>query len=367
MKNILFVINVILLISYHLLYKLFLVYNGEIYQYIINPLILFVFAFVFYLLFYNHKSFKFDSNVRNIVIINVLIYIIIYFTIGFFTGYINNPYSTTISGLIINFFSIIFSFFSLEMLRGTLVNKVTRKKQYFIIFLIFMLFDLNLNSPVTTKTITLEFIPLIINNIYFIYILTKSTFITNFIYRVLLFLPSFISIIVPDINISILTLLSVLLPLFNYLIIEYRIKSHEKKLPQDLKDSLNPKKLIISFSVIIIIIFFTLGVFSFSPVVILTGSMSPSITPGDILIIKKCSIEDIIIGDIIEFKVNDNKIIHRVVNIKKNKKQTTLMTKGDNNKSIDPFVITNDNLNGCYSFKIKYLGYPSYLIKNIFS
>ena len=367
MKNILLVINVIILISYQLLYKLFLIYNGEIYQYIINPIILFIFALIFYFLFYNQKTFKFDSRVRNIVTINVLIYIIIYFTIGFFTGYINNPYSTNLNGLIINIFSIIFVYFSLEVLRGVLVSNVNKKRYYVLIFLIFILFDINFNTELTPKTFSLEIIPLIITNIYFIYILTKSNFITNFIYRTLLFLPSFISPIVPDINISILTLMTILLPLLNYIIIEYTIKSHEKYTPQDISSILNPRKWITSFSIIILIIFFALGVFTIYPVVILTGSMKPLITEGDILIIKKCDIEDVTTGDIIEFNVNNKKIVHRVVNKKTNKKQILLTTKGDNNKSIDKDIVTKDNLTGCYSFKIKYLGYPSYFIKNIFS
>lgn len=373
MKKMLYILLIILFLVYQLFYKLSFIYKGELYQYILNPLIIFIFVLIFNFFFYKNKDIKLKYNrqVRNIVIINSLIYLIIYFTIGFFTGFVNNPYAVNLNGFIMNLFSIIFVYFLIELFREILVRNIKRESWYYylFIFFLFLIFEINYSifDNLNFKNLILELMPVIINNIFLIYLVTKTSFITNFIHRVILFSPFLVAKITPDIDLSIFTLLSMLLPLLSFIMIEYSIKAHDKYIPSDIKESLSPRRWITTFTLIIVVIFFTLGVFGVRPVVILTNSMQPAIKPGDLVIIKTCSIEDVDVGDIIEFQSDNYQVIHRVVDITKNKIQIQLTTKGDNNKDVDLEKIRQENLRGCFSFKIRYLGYPSYLLRNIFS
>jgi len=98
----------------------------------------------------------------------------------------------------------------------------------------------------------------------------------------------------------------------------------------------------------------------------ISSSMEPTLNIGDLLIVQGVSdfdgvnagLED---GDIIIFRKPANPhefVVHRAVE----KSQTSngepyLATKGDNNRSRDPWVITEDNIIGKVIWRIPLLGY----------
>jgi len=58
-------------------------------------------------------------------------------------------------------------------------------------------------------------------------------------------------------------------------------------------------------------------------------SMSPYLSNGETVIIKKESFNSLKIGDIIVFRSGSKMIAHRIIVIRKNKQRTALFTKGD--------------------------------------
>lgn len=104
---------------------------------------------------------------------------------------------------------------------------------------------------------------------------------------------------------------------------------------------------ILSWIVLIVIIALALvtiiGTDYFAIRHVITESMEPAIEKDSIVVIKKCDIDSIKENDIICFKYGDNDIIHRVINIDKNKE---IQTKGDNNKRKDDILVSSDMLVG---------------------
>lgn len=86
---------------------------------------------------------------------------------------------------------------------------------------------------------------------------------------------------------------------------------------------------------------------------ILTGSMYPNINPGDIVVVENKNKTSLNKNDIITFKANNTVITHRIVDIK----DSTYITKGDNNDVIDPFTINYKDILGKVIFKIPKIGY----------
>lgn len=76
----------------------------------------------------------------------------------------------------------------------------------------------------------------------------------------------------------------------------------------------------------------------------LTGSMSPLINPGDVVVTKPVTVADIRVGDIITYSipVEDLRIeTHRVTEVTVNTDGTTaVQTKGDANNGVDPWIAT---------------------------
>ena len=96
-----------------------------------------------------------------------------------------------------------------------------------------------------------------------------------------------------------------------------------------------------------------------------TASMYPEIEVGDVVIVKKCTINDIDVGDVIEYQIETQSIVHRVTKKEIEQNAFKITTKGDNNNSEDAKPVYEEQIIGKVIFKIKYLGLPSVWLKNL--
>ncbi len=100
-----------------------------------------------------------------------------------------------------------------------------------------------------------------------------------------------------------------------------------------------------------------------SPLVVVTsGSMSPTLERGHLLILQNRAPENILVGDIIVFEAtwNDDPVVHRVVRIETVGEEIHWFTQGDNrdtNPSEDPGYRVYEDIIGVVVFAIPYLGY----------
>lgn len=122
-----------------------------------------------------------------------------------------------------------------------------------------------------------------------------------------------------------------------------------------------------AISVLLVIVSIILVVFSLSVVIrgdsvtfifgrasvqLLSGSMEPTYSAGDILIIKKTNASDVNVGDVICFISSDPDIYglkntHRVVGITSDDfGKISFITKGDANPENDPYAVSEDNVIG---------------------
>lgn len=377
MRKLLFIMIMLFLLIYILLYKVVFVFYGDIMKYIINPLVWLSFAMISYSCLYRKsiKSSKNNNDIIYIVIASSLIYLIIFYTLGLFTGYSKNPYSSTVSGIIINIFSILFVIGIKEYIRNILINKAKKYSvlYYGLIFVIFVISDINILvvfksfTDVTSvfNSIGGSVVPIISINIFMIYLCTKGGYVPAMLYRVILFLPTLIIPIIPRYEWIIPTLFDVLFPLFTYLVIQYTIHKRDKMVSDKTIEELNPRRWILTFVVTIIIIMFGLGTFGVKPVVVITASMQPLINPGDIVIIDSSSVASIKVGDIIQYKIKDYNVVHRVVKILDDSNGISLILKGDNNLNVDRDPVKEDQLVGKIIYHVPYIGYPSYLIQKM--
>lgn len=101
------------------------------------------------------------------------------------------------------------------------------------------------------------------------------------------------------------------------------------------------------------------SIFGLQLYVVLSGSMSPTIKTGSVIILKPVEPEKIVQGDIITFssKWNSNSLTtHRVVKVD-NEKGLNFITKGDGNKVQDANPTYSENIKGKVILWIPYAGY----------
>lgn len=97
---------------------------------------------------------------------------------------------------------------------------------------------------------------------------------------------------------------------------------------------------------------------------VLSGSMEPAYSPGDLLYVQKVDVRDIKVGDPITFVLNEDLVVatHRVIAIDAEKQH--FYTKGDANETEDASPVHFNNVLGVPQFAIPMLGYVSNYIQN---
>jgi len=116
----------------------------------------------------------------------------------------------------------------------------------------------------------------------------------------------------------------------------------------------------------IAIVWFSVGVFPLFPSVILTGSMEPKIMPGDVMIVEKMNGSGANVGDIVMYYSEDKiYITHRVIEKTTAADSVQFVTKGDNNSSADPKLVSASQIKGRVIGKIPKVGTPVLYLKSI--
>lgn len=106
--------------------------------------------------------------------------------------------------------------------------------------------------------------------------------------------------------------------------------------------------------IIIYLLVFVPCLWGHKPLVVISGSMEPTLKVGGILYYEKIDLEDFKIDDILVYKTKDHIISHRIVDIV----DDGFITKGDANNSIDNNLINKNQVLGKGTdWSIPYIGY----------
>lgn len=370
-KNITIAI-IILMLIYGLLANLKLVFNiNAIYLYIINPLFWITLAvFLKIAIGKSYQKSKIKKEVIQYILIAVIIYILTYMISGLFITFGNNPYFTTVKGFLINLWMFGTVIISKEYIRYRLINNVyenDKKEIAILVSLIYIIIEIELNKYINTK-ITLLFalkdicqnlIPLIAKNVLYSYISMKSDWKPASIYELFTKLYLWLSPILPNAPWIMVAIIETTIPTILFFYIRYaNSKNSEIKSRQEI-ENVNPKNSIPLVVLVILVIWFTIGVFPVKPIAVASGSMEKELYVGDVVIVKKCNANDIVNGDIIQYQMKGYTVIHRVIEKKQKNGEYYFTTKGDNNPSEDKESVKEDQVLGKVIFKVKYLGYPA--------
>lgn len=98
------------------------------------------------------------------------------------------------------------------------------------------------------------------------------------------------------------------------------------------------------------------SILGFTPLTVVSGSMSPGIETGDMVIIRKGN-KNVKPGDIITYRLEDVLVTHRVKNISDTNAAEVFITQGDANSVADLKTVERGNILGKYIFKIPMGGY----------
>ncbi len=98
------------------------------------------------------------------------------------------------------------------------------------------------------------------------------------------------------------------------------------------------------------------SVFGFSPVIVLSGSMSPEFETNSMIFIIDVDADKLEAGDVICFLQDGTAVTHRIVNIVMVDGERNFVTQGDANDSVDVLAVTTSQIEGKYIGNIPVLG-----------
>ena len=348
---------------------------------IINPLF-YIITFIILLFLSNSDNkqrVKAKTNKYQLLFIIVITYLIIYVFAGLFLGYVKSIYSHSLLGIIKNIWNYIIPIVFIELIRNIVIRNSGNNKLIFILIsLLFTLIDINLfniiNITNKTEIFKLTFstiIPTVVENFTLTYITMTSGYIANLIYLLPQELTNIILPIFPDLDWYFSSLFGILLPTICFIVIKYLDDRIEAIKPKSRLKKEKPIRLIIFISPLILFALFVAGIFKYKPTAIVSNSMYPIYQRGDVVIIEKVNtknIKKLKKYDIIEYKLDNIIVAHRIIYIEKHNDGTVLyITKGDNNNIVDKEKVTQKQVNGIVKFKVPKVGYPSVWLNDFFN
>ena len=307
----------------------------------------------------------------------IIVFLLAYYALGLFVGFLKTDFFSFESLRKIVLPSILYIVLR-EFLRYLALSK-SEGNSFLTIFSIIIIIFLDISSNIyhtdfSSKYGTFIFIatillPTIFSNIAFSFITKKVGYKPVLFYCLIMELYDFVLPIVPDSSVYINTIIDIVLPS----ILCYTASNIFEKIQNAKVDTKTIKKkkpylaLSLAGITVMIIVYFTSGLFNHWAIVIASNSMANSILKGDVVVIDKVNshYEKIKEGNIIAYEYNDKIIVHRVVEVKKTNDKYYFKTKGDANINIDDVLITEDMVVGVVNVKIPYIGLPTVWLKNL--
>ena len=351
-------------------FKLIVKYNIA-YLYIINPIVWSTLVIVLrVLLGKNTENKRLRKPIIQYTITASLVYIITYMISGLFITFGKNPFATNLKGFIINVWILGVAIVAKEYIRYKLINNVYDKDKTKIavfISIVYVIIDIEFNRFIGFKLTPLALtkysfqsvLPSIIKNLLFSYSAIYCSYLPAVIYEITTHFYFWLSPILPNSPWVMTAIIDTIIPFILFLYIRYIKNKLDKFRTKENIINSDPRQIIPLVIVIILAIWFAIGVFPIKPVAIASASMEKELYIGDVAIVKKCSVNDVQVGDIIEYQMDNFTVIHRIMQKSQRKGRIYFITKGDNNKSPDANEVIEDQLIGKVLFRIRYLGYPA--------
>lgn len=362
----------LLLIIFLLLAMMF----SDIFTRKIISIILLVFMIISVILI-KTKKIKSINNKQTTILLSAfgIIYIAIIYIIGIFTGFYRATVQFSLWSILNYIIPYIVIIVSSEIIRKTILLKESKKSQAIILVAMVILDVILWTSIYNLKTakdyftlMTFIIFSSIANNLLYNYIIIKyENWTAIIVYRLITTLYMYIIPFLPDFHIFLEAIIRLIVPYIIYIILE-QINGTNKKI-KIITAKQKYKEIIITtitFGIVAIIIMLISCEFKFGVLTIGSGSMTGTINKGDIILYERYDEdEQIKTGDIIVFKSEDLRIVHRVVDQRNLGDEIRYYTKGDANAQEDDGYRTRKDVIGKVNARIPYIGYLTLFVNDI--
>jgi signal peptidase len=306
---------------------------------------------------------------------------------GLINKFGKSPFSFTPVGIALNFMMVSTTLLGMELSRGYLTKNLSRKHPTLTIATVTLLYTFvnisisaitSLQTPIAyAEYIGENLLPTLTENLLATYLALMSGPLASLAYRAPLQAFHWFCPIQPDLPWGYKSIIGVMVPTISFMAINIAA------IPRDLRKAGFPTKIISTpkqrksqksikgwlaiSAFLVLIVWASTGLLGFYPTIIASGSMTPTLNPGDIAIVIATPPKTIKIGDIIQYQTTaEAPTIHRVIDKYESAGLTWFITQGDaNNAPDDP--INERQITGKVILTIPKLGWISIYLKEFFA
>ncbi len=297
---------------------------------------------------------------------------------GLFSSFGKNPASLTTLGITENLFFVGSMLVAMELSRASLVTRLGKRHSFLALAFVTLLytfiaiplsqitsFKLQIGS---TNLVISTWLPLLAESLLASFLAFIAGARASLAYRSLLAAFWWFCPILPNATWALKGLIGVVVPIVGIVVVSrfYSAQANRGKARRRASKASFPAGWITVMLVAVVIVWFSVGVFPFQPWVVGSGSMTPVLRTGDVVIVDKVSADAIKVGDIVEYReAGHSDIVHRVISIEQTGQAKSFITKGDANTLPDANPVMAANVIGKVVFTIPKVGWIALGIKKL--
>ena len=361
------------LLVFGIIILLFLLINSFVYNILAGiymSIFMAICLVIFKVIFGFEKSrFRVSKEVLLDTLIIVLVFFLGYYLFGLIIGFAKSGNYFTWGGIKNYILPLILTTIFKEILRFNYLTKADKNKKLVLLsFFVFLFVDLAnaiyygnfIDNVHIFKFLALSVLPAISYNLYATYVSMYSGYKSIILYGIVSKLYLYVLPIIPNADEYLTSIINFLLPVLLLYRVYSTIKNeNDEKIQRDYnkRDYIS---IAISAVVVIVLVYFSSGYFTYHAVAIATGSMAPSIKRGDVVIIKKSKdYENMQVGEVFAYEYHNVLVVHRIAKKVKVEGEYYFYSKGDSNDEIDNYIIKQDMIEGIVKARIPLIGMPT--------
>ena len=321
-----------------------------------------------------------DKTIVQIAIILAVFQTFLAVFTAFFMGFGKNTLVWTPSALAIYFPFLLIPFLAAEVSRALLAQTITRRKPTLALLTVSLFYTLltptiptylGLTTPLAiTEFLIRTLIPTLAISLLATYFAYLGGLSANLAYMAIPAFFTWFSPILPNIQWQTSSILTVIAAAIGFILLDTAVKP----LPKTQRERISIRRAALKkgknqlpyWTIValigVIAVWSSTGLLGFTPTVIASGSMQPTLNVGDMVIVLSTPAKAIKIGDIIQYQTAQEPTIHRVIDKYEAGGTTWFITQGDANNAPDN-PINERQVMGKVVLTIPKLGWVSIYLK----
>lgn len=328
------------------------------------------------------NDYIYEKQVTIMMSVFALIYLAIYYATGLYFGFVRSAFSLNITAFIRIILPISLITIWVELLRKILLSQdcllVFKGKKInlsvIFTFILTVLADLIIYVGiynVETLDNVLKIVGFVIFasiscNLLYQYLSVRFGPKGIISYRLIIVLAMYVIPVQPDVFTFLRSFFRMIYPFIMYLILEATYAKKKSALLYKQRKK-NIWQTIVTILIMTQLIMLISCKFKYGIIVIGSESMTGTINMGDAIIYERYDGGPIKQGQVIMFEKGDIRIVHRAIKVSNIDGKINIITKGDANKEIDNWTLTQQDIKGLVKLRIRYIGIPTIWVNKLFN